>query len=266
MLHIESVLQELSETHRTYLANYPALIKTAATHDFMAGEGYYDVGRSAIGAIISGLLSAGISKPRRILDFACGNGRVTRHLKLMFPEAELTVCDLYPEMVEFCSKTFDAKGLLSQEDFADIIFPEQYDLVWSGSLLTHCNSRMFAECMNAIHRSLATPGVAVATVSGRRQVALQRYVWKICSDAQFRPAEREFYRTGFGFINAFDEAARVNFPLNVNLGGGHTLSSPAHVTGLISEMENATLLYYREMGWNGHQDVFAFGTPGVFPD
>ena len=261
----EAVLQGLSDTVRAYTENYPALIRTEAKTDFMAGENYFDVGRSAIGVIVASLLSAGISAPKRILDFACGNGRVTRYLKLLFPDAELTVCDLYPEMVEFCASTFGAKGVISCENFADLVLPEQYDLIWSGSLLTHCDSVLFLECLKAMNRSLATPGVAVATVAGRRQIALQRYMWKICPDAQFRPAERDFYRDGFGFIDTFDAQAQIDFPLNAGLGGGHTLSSPAYVSGLITEMDNATLLFYREMGWSGHQDVVAFGTPGVYP-
>jgi hypothetical protein len=39
----------------------------------------------------------------------------------------------------------------------------------------------------------------------------------------------------------------------------------SYVCDRISEMDDACLLYYREMGWNGHQDVVAFGKPGVFP-
>ena len=265
MFEVELAMGALAAQHAAYLGNYAALNRTLATHDFMAGDNYFDVGKSAVGAIMAALLSAGVASPRRILDFACGNGRVTRHLRLLFPEAEITVCDLYPEMVQFCVENFDARPALSAENLAELRFDRAFDLIWCGSLLTHCDEPLFADGLRVMARSLATPGVAVATVHGRRALALQHYVWKLCPDALFRPAERAYHRTGFGFIDTFDAEAQRLFPLNANLGGGHSLSSASYVCNLIAEMEHVALLFYREMGWNGHQDVVAFGTPGVFP-
>jgi SAM-dependent methyltransferase len=265
MTVVENSLQVLSQLHADYIRNFDRLNKVRAENDFMAGENYFDVGRSAIAAIVAGLLSAGIGYPKKILDLACGNGRVTRHLALIFPDSEITACDLYPEMVEFCVRTFNVRGAVSTEDLAELILPDQFDLIWCGSLLTHCNQRLFDGGLQAMRRALATPAVAVCTVHGRRAVALQRYVWKMCSDELFRPAERSFYRTGFGIADTFDERAKGLFPLNASLGGGQSLSSMSYVCDKISEMEDACLLYYREMGWNGHQDVVAFGKPGVFP-
>ncbi len=265
MRDAENTLQGLSRLYADYVRNYDRLNKVRAENDFMAGDNYFDVGRSAVAVIVSCLLSAGIHYPKKILDLACGNGRVTRHLALIFPQAEITVCDLYPEMVEFCVKTFDVKGAISTENLAELTFTDRFDLVWCGSLLTHCNERLFNGGMEAMRRALATPGVAVCTLHGRRAIALQRYVWKMCSDELFRPAERSFYRTGFGIADTFDDRAKELFPLNASLGGGQSLSSMSYVCDKISEMEDACLLYYREMGWNGHQDVVAFGKPGVFP-
>src|SRR3546814_12624952 len=36
----------------------------------------------------------------RILEIGCGTGLLTRHIRTQWPEAELTVTDLAPEMVE----------------------------------------------------------------------------------------------------------------------------------------------------------------------
>lgn len=265
MFEVELALAPLAAQHAAYLANYAVLNRTLAANDFMAGDDYFNVGKSAVGAIIAALLSAGVASPRRILDLACGNGRITRHLALLFPDAEITVCDLYPEMVQFCVDTFGARPALSTENLAELRFDRDFDLIWCGSLLTHCDAALFVGALHTMRRALATPGVAVATVHGRRALALQHYAWKLCPDTLFRPAERAFHRTGFGFINTFDDEAKRLFPLNANLGGGHSLSSAAYVSGLIAEMEDVALLFYREMGWNGHQDVVAFGTPGVFP-
>jgi SAM-dependent methyltransferase len=166
MREVENELVVLSELYADYIRNFDSLNKVRAEQDFMAGDNYFDVGRSAVASIVAGLLSARIHYPKRILDLACGNGRVTRHLALIFPESEITVCDLYPEMVEFCVKTFNAKGAISTEDLNELTFADQFDLIWCGSLLTHCDERLFNGGLQAMRRALATPGVAYAPYTG----------------------------------------------------------------------------------------------------
>jgi len=39
--------------------------------------------------------------------------------------------------MSFCKKEFECKAFLSQKDVSKIHFPEQYSLIWVGSLFTH---------------------------------------------------------------------------------------------------------------------------------
>src|SRR5262245_27216903 len=74
----------------------------------------YDlVGASAVKAILSTLYNAPIEKVERVLDFGCGHGRVARHLRAMFPQAQLHFSDIDASAVEFCATTFNGTGILS---------------------------------------------------------------------------------------------------------------------------------------------------------
>ena len=42
-----------------------------------------------------------------------------------------------PDGVEFCATAFDAEPILSREPLWDADIGDGYDLIWSGSLLTH---------------------------------------------------------------------------------------------------------------------------------
>ena len=60
---------------------------------------YLSVGFSAMHIIVKALLTNLRRPPQSVLDFPCGSGRVTRHLRAMFPEAKIGACDLYSNHV-----------------------------------------------------------------------------------------------------------------------------------------------------------------------
>ena len=75
---------------------------------------YLSVGFSAVNIIVKALLTNLRRPPRSVLDFPCGSGRVTRHLRAMFPEAKIGACDLYNNHVNIlcgtlCSYSFSLK-------------------------------------------------------------------------------------------------------------------------------------------------------------
>jgi hypothetical protein len=58
----------------------------------------------------------------RILEFAAGWGRVTRHLRKVVPEAELLACDIHPGAVAFMREQ------LATPAVGSVGVPEQFDL------------------------------------------------------------------------------------------------------------------------------------------
>jgi SAM-dependent methyltransferase len=125
------------------------------------------VGEEALAIVLQALLLCGRTSVGRILDMPCGFGRVARHLRSAFPNARIYGCDLYDDRITFCAEQFGTIPIKSREHFQNIVFPEQFDLIWCGSLLTHLPAALFKEALQLFSRSLAENGLAIITLLGR---------------------------------------------------------------------------------------------------
>src|SRR5262245_51367972 len=100
------------------------------------GRHYLSIGISSNRAINS-VLAHAPHQVQTILDLPRGYGRRLRFLKARFPHATICACDIQPEAVEFCRRAFDVEAVVSSKDFDKVSLPGLFDLIWSGSLLTH---------------------------------------------------------------------------------------------------------------------------------
>ena len=128
-------------------ANYPwSEVSTVISpnDEMLAGTDYAHylaVGVSAMQNVHDTLKMHGLSSPSSILDMPCGHGRVTRALRAVFPAADISVCDLNEDGVDFCAKHFDARPFLSSSDFSTLDLGRKFDVIWVGSLITHLPKR-----------------------------------------------------------------------------------------------------------------------------
>ena len=208
---------------------------------------YFGVGKSALHCIESAMLAA--NKPQNsvcnILDLPCGHGRVMRFFKSAFPEAHITACDLNKPAVDFCAKTFAAQPVYSSVNVSQIPIQGKFDLIWSGSLLTHLRPDACAEFIR-LWNSLINPGGLICfTLHGRwveRSLATRRYTYGL-KEADVVSTLKEYYETGFGY---------ADYP-GVN-GYGISVSSPAYVLSQLIALPDLKLISYQEKGWDNHQD------------
>ncbi len=212
---------------------------------------YYTTGADGLRIVVKGLIAAGLKPPERILDFPCGSGRVMRHLRAMFPKAEIGACDLYARHVAFCVNQFNATPLISRENLAELDVGE-WDLVFCGSLLTHLPQHLFWPTMDFMIRSLKPGGIAVVTLEGRRAVYIQDNMWKLIGDEQFEFARSGYNETGFGFVD-YDPAFLTKF--NEQESYGVTLVRPDWLMSGLAKREDITILNFTEADWDEHQDV-----------
>jgi SAM-dependent methyltransferase len=80
-------------------------------------ESYLMVGRSAIELIAVAMIAARKADVASVLDLPCGAGRVTRHLRAFFPDAELFVSDIDKNGERFAVDAFAARALAAPPDF-----------------------------------------------------------------------------------------------------------------------------------------------------
>lgn len=204
-------------------------------------EHYFSCGASAWRCIAQALLAAGAPSPRRILDFACGHGRVMRALRAGFPDAKICACDVDRPGVDFCAETFGAVPVYATETPAGIELPGTFDLIWCGSLLTHMSQHRWPGYLELLSGALSPGGVLVFSTHGRRQAEsmddnLQR-------DPSLAGILSDYRTTGFGYTGP--------------PAYGASLSSPSWVLYQLGAFPELRLLSYEESGWDDHQDVVA---------
>jgi len=219
---------------------------------FQAGgeRHYFSVGESALHEIRLALQLANTGSPATILDFPSGHGRVLRRLRVEYPAALITACDIDLDAIRFCADEFGAVPVPGSEDLSRIPLDGDYDLIWCGSLLTHLNADLFKQVLSFMSDHLAASGVLVFTTHGRRPLELFRN--KVLSylgpdhDADFEEMIREYGVHGFSYRNY---SHMSNY--------GISLSKPFWVLRQLELFPKLRLLMTHEAGWDNHQDVFA---------
>jgi cyclopropane fatty-acyl-phospholipid synthase-like methyltransferase len=211
--------------------------------------GYLAVGESALHAIRLAQRAAGADTFTSILDFPSGHGRVLRWLKAAFPDARLTACDVLPDAVDWCARQLGATGVLSSQEPSRSMFAERYDLIWSGSLLTHVDVPMWRRLIDLWCELLTDNGLLVITTHGefvaKRMAAGHLYGFPAL---QVKRLLRAYEHSGFGFLE--------ESPTSVDYG--ITLSGPDWVLHEILRHRDLRVVLATEMLWDHHQDVFAF--------
>ena len=209
-----------------------------------APEIYFTAGRDAMRAVRLAMLAVGLEDIKSVLDFGAGGGRVLRYFKAAFPNAPLTACDILPRQVEFCESQFGATGVVSDGDPSELDLEGPFELIWSGSLLTHVDEEMWRKVLELFSRVAAYGGVIVFTAYGRLVAEMVRSGENKLNmeEEQVGEALRNYDETGFSF-----QKTRWD---------GDTLVSREWVCRQLDRFPELDLLLYLEHGWLG-QDVIA---------
>jgi len=169
-----------------------------------------------------------------------------RFFKAAFPQAQLTACDLNRGAVDFCAKTFAAQPVYSHLDVKQIPVRGKFDLIWSGSLLTHLRPEACAAFIQLFNSLINPGGLILFTLHGRwveRSLATGRYKYGL-PDERVAALLNEYYKTGFGYADYPSQS-----------GYGISVSSPAFVLSNLLSLPDLKLITYHEKGWDNHQDV-----------
>lgn len=213
------------------------------------GVHYFKVGLSAISCINEALEGAGLKTVRTILDLPCGCGRVLRFLALRFPEAEITACELERGPVEFCARTFGAQPALSSFDLDQVSLGKQFELIWCGSLVTHLNEQGIGALLSLFRRHLVPGGLLIFTTHGdfvERRIPTRDFDYGLTAE-QINRIGNDYPKSGYGFEGYSGEKDY-----------GVSLTSPEWIRARVQELGGLREVYFKERGWDNHQDVFGF--------
>ena len=210
-------------------------LETIARDDLMwrgDRDWYMAIGESALMAILKVLVAGRLNAVRDLLDLPCGHGRVARHLRLAFPDAHMTFCDLNPAAVAFCVRHFEGAGVISKPDLTGLRFDRRFDLIWVGSLLPHLDLERVGAWLTFLCGQLRDDGVLIATFHGGWSIEMHKLFPMIAED-RWAQILKGYDDSGFGYASYEDGMA---YPYGINL------SRPAVIVDLVSGIGGVRLL------------------------
>lgn len=180
-------------------------------------------------------------KTSRILEFASGHGRFTRHLVKALGAEKVVVSDVVPSAVEFSRSTFGVSGFLSTSVPEEVQWPDRYSLVFVLSLFSHLPKSTWSRWLRVLYEAVAPGGLLVFSTHGVKAAKFDHVT--LDEEGYFFAASSE--------STAIDEQEY-----------GTTFTSEAFVLARIAETLGADKLLHKSPVhfWN-HQDAYVLRKP-----
>ena len=115
-------------------------------------------------------------KTPRVLEFASGHGRFTRHLAKALGAGRVVVSDVVPSAVEFSKSTFGVDGFLSASVPEEVQWPQRYELVFVLSLFSHLPRSTWSRWLKVLFEAVAPGGLLVFSTHGVKAAAFDSVV------------------------------------------------------------------------------------------
>ena len=145
-----------------------ATIRANATRPERACFEYFQDGHAVLLSLEHYLdrLGRSLGALDRVLDFACGFGRVTRHLTHALGGDRVWASDIDRKAVDFVAREFGAKMFYSHTDPDEVAIPGSFDVIFVGSLFTHLPHQSFGTWLKKLYRALDPNGTLVFSTNG----------------------------------------------------------------------------------------------------
>jgi len=188
---------------------------------------------------------------RSLLDFPSGYGRLTRWLVTKADRHLVTAGDVDHQAVRFCATEFGVRPLYATRNMLAQVFPDSYDLIFVGSLLTHLTPSGCRDILAALIAVLRPEGQIVFTTQG--ESCLMHLDWY---GEHFQHAaglyHQQIAERGIAFV-----------PYPRSRDYGITIHASSYVETLMrTSFPHLTLVRRQERGWDNHQDVWSYCLAG----
>ena len=102
---------------------------------------------------------------KSILDFACGYGRLSKHLFDLVPDAKIYGCDIQSKLVSLCQRKYPNGHFIANEVAPPLDFEDShFDFIFSYSAFTHFSETNHAAWLKELARTLKPGGVMLHTI------------------------------------------------------------------------------------------------------
>lgn len=224
------------------------VVRTIHPDDHMWKTGkdwYFTVGQDGLRAVQRAVSASWLKQVRRLLDLACGHGRVARYLRHGYPDAELFFCDINESGAAFCAEQFQGKAIVSKPELTNVQLPDQLDVIWVGSLFTHLDRSKTERWLCYMCDHLGPHGVLVATFHGAYAIkSHQRQPF--ASQERFLKILAQCEQSGYGYE-----------PYPHLEGVGVSICKASAIVEIASNIAGIRIIGYHERGWANNHDVLA---------
>jgi len=182
-----------------------------------------------------------------LLDFPSGYGRVLRFIWGTYRGIDITACDLNHEAVDFCEENFLVHPVYSRENLRELTIDRKFDIIWSGSLLTHLDRQRFVDTIDFYERHLSDNGIVITTTMGRccaHELLHKKRNLGISDHAAIVRLVETFESDGFSY-HPYDSAQDY----------GLTLVKPEITASIVYGFPRLRLVAIAEAEWVDFQDV-----------
>ena len=208
---------------------------------------YFSCGESALRILLEAIELSGRGTPARILDFGAGAGRVTRWLKAAFPASSISCCDVREGDMAFLRALYDVEAWTVGTDLDALQIPDQYDLIWVGSVITHLSETKTRTLINRLLSVCDPGGLLVLSFHGQNAVERQEgATLKYIDDDRWKAIKGGYSARGYGYADYEGQD-----------GYGISVCTPAWMSDLVSALPGSRLVLLKPCAWDGHHDVVA---------
>ncbi|GEM_PF-1359272 len=197
----------------------------------------------------------------KILELPSGFGRVTRHLRAMYPKSLIDCVDVEPEAVSFLTTQFGVNATRCEVDDWKYEFLNSsfYDLGVMGSLITHFNEQKSKSILLSFFSKIAPGGVAIVTFHGERSYELmkQKNIYQVQPEDASNML-RGYETVGFGFAK-YKSGHSMESGTTELVGHEYGFSMNS-LDWLLAQSKDCRmeLVECRFGAWDDHQDVAIF--------
>jgi SAM-dependent methyltransferase len=138
-------------------------------HGALDEESYVHAGRVLARRVAEVLYSQGLDfAGARLLDFACGSGRIAQELKRLEPAIDLYGCDNDPEAIAWAASHLAHVGHFSRSPLAPPtpFAAGFFDGIYAISIFTHLDETAQDEWLAELRRIVRPGGIVLASVHG----------------------------------------------------------------------------------------------------
>jgi 2-polyprenyl-3-methyl-5-hydroxy-6-metoxy-1,4-benzoquinol methylase len=203
---------------------------------------YYFRGDANVSAVEDLLSHLGfpLRKSHSVLEFACGYGRLTRHLIRRISPSKLTVSDIDRTAVDFVRRSFGVEGFYSSREPEELIHDRRYALIIVVSLFSHLSAERWPGWLRRLEEMLKPQGLLVFST----------LPWHT-SGGPVPDEEKEAFELGFLYSEQNETRGRLSGERY-----GTAFVTKDFVTKTVSDNLTATLVNHSPRALNGVQDLY----------